>query len=88
MFPREFVPELNTNNLGNSPRFLTNTHTTLSAKRFRCYGILTIDVAAEFCFWTEQRWNRSSLSHLRLAKAPEVPNTISNDNSLSFLMVH
>jgi hypothetical protein len=49
MFPMEFVPELNTKNLTNSPRFLTITHTTLSAKRFRCYRISTIDVAAEFC---------------------------------------
>jgi hypothetical protein len=49
MFPMEFVSELNTKNLTNSPRFLTITHTTMSAKWFRCYGISTIDVAAEFC---------------------------------------
>jgi hypothetical protein len=49
LFRREFVPELNMTNLGNSPRFPTITHMTLSAKRFRCYGISTIDVAAEFC---------------------------------------
>jgi hypothetical protein len=53
LFPKDFVPELNTKNLGNSPSFLTISHMTLSAKRFRCYRILTIDVAAEFCFWTE-----------------------------------
>jgi hypothetical protein len=46
----------------NSPSFLTITHTTLSAKWFRSYKILTIDVAAEFCFWTEQWWKGSSLS--------------------------
>jgi hypothetical protein len=49
MFPREFVLELYTKNLGNSSRFSTNTHTTLSAKRFKSYGISTIDVAAELC---------------------------------------
>jgi hypothetical protein len=49
LFPREFVPELSTKNLGNSPSFLTITHITLSAKRFRSYEISTIDVAAEFC---------------------------------------
>jgi hypothetical protein len=40
---------LNIKNLGNSPRFLTITHTTLSARWFISYGISTIDVAAEFC---------------------------------------
>jgi hypothetical protein len=50
LFPKDSVLELNTKNLGNSLIFLSNTHTTLSAKRFRSYGILTIDVAAEFCF--------------------------------------
>jgi hypothetical protein len=56
--PKEFVPELNTKNLGNSTSFLTITHTTLSAKRFRRYGILMIDVASEFCSWTDQRPKR------------------------------
>jgi hypothetical protein len=46
LFPEEFVPELNTKTLGNSASFPTITHTTLSAKRFRKYRILTIDVAA------------------------------------------
>jgi hypothetical protein len=36
-------------NLGNSPSFLTITHTILSTKQFRSYGISTINVAAEFC---------------------------------------
>jgi hypothetical protein len=49
LFPREFVLELNTKNLGNSPNFLTITHKTLSAKQFRSYGISMIDVATEFC---------------------------------------
>jgi hypothetical protein len=53
LFPKDSIPEVNTKNLGNSPSFLTITYTTLSAKRFRRYGILTINVAAEFCFWTE-----------------------------------
>jgi hypothetical protein len=87
LFPKEFVLELNTKNLGNSTSFLTITHTTMSAKRFRKYGILTIDVAAVFCFWTKQRWNGSSISRLGLAKTPEVPNTVSEGNSLNFPMV-
>jgi hypothetical protein len=44
----EFVLELNTKNLGNSTSFLTITYMTLSAKRFKKYGILTINVAAVF----------------------------------------
>jgi hypothetical protein len=43
-----------------------------------------IDIAAVFCFWTEQRWNGSSISQLGLAKTLEVLNTISKVN---FLMV-
>jgi hypothetical protein len=54
LFPKEFIPELNTKTLGNSTSFLIITHTTLFAKRFRRYGILTIDVAAEFCYWIDQ----------------------------------
>jgi hypothetical protein len=50
---KEFVLELNTKNLGNSTSFLTITHMTLSAKQFRIYRILTIDVAAVFYFWIE-----------------------------------
>jgi hypothetical protein len=53
LFPKEFVLELNTKKLGKSTSFLTITHMTLSAKWFRKYGILMIDVAAVFCFWTE-----------------------------------
>jgi hypothetical protein len=87
LFPKEFVLELNTKNLGNSTSFLTITHMTLSAKRFRKYGILTIDVAAVFCFWAEQRRKGTSISRLGLAETPEVPNTISKGNSLSFPMV-
>jgi hypothetical protein len=81
LFPNGFVPELNTKNMGNSTSFLTTTHTTLSAKRFRKYRILTIDVAAIFYFWTEQRRNGSSISRLGLAETTEVPNTISEGNS-------
>jgi hypothetical protein len=71
----------------NSLSFLTITHTTLSAKQFRSYGILTIDVAAEFCIRTEQRYNGSSISSLGLAETPDVPNIVLEDNSLSFPMV-
>jgi hypothetical protein len=35
-----------------------------------------IDVAAEFCFWTEQQRNGSPIFHLGLAETLEVPNTI------------
>jgi hypothetical protein len=73
--------------MGNSTSFLTITDTTLSAKCFISYGILMIDVAAEFCSWTNQQQNGSSISDLGLAKTPKVPNTISEGNSLSFLMV-
>jgi hypothetical protein len=83
----EFVLELNTKNLGNSTSFLTITHMTLSTKRFRKYRILTIDVAAVFCFWTEQRRKGSSISRLGLAETPEVPNIVSEGNSLHFPMV-
>jgi hypothetical protein len=88
LFPKDYVSELNTKNFVNSPRFLTITHMTLSAKRFRCYGILTIDIAAEFCFWTEQRQTGSSISSLGLAKTSEVTHTILVDISLSFRMIH
>jgi hypothetical protein len=54
LFPKEFVPELNTKNLGNSTSFLTTMQMTLFVKRFRENGILMIDIAAEFCPWTEQ----------------------------------
>jgi hypothetical protein len=87
LFPKKFVPELNTKNLGNSASFQTITHTTLSAKRFRKYGILMIDVTAVFCFWTEQRRNGFLISRLRLAETPSVLNTISEGNSLNFPMV-
>jgi hypothetical protein len=50
LFQMDSIPELNTKNLENSPSFLSVTHTTLFAKQFRSYGILTIDIAAEFCF--------------------------------------
>jgi hypothetical protein len=46
-----------------------------------------IDVAAEFYSWTEQWQNGSSISSLRLVETPEVLNTVSKDNSLSFPMV-
>jgi hypothetical protein len=54
LFPKVFVLELNTKNLGNSASFLTTMQTTPSPKWFRENGILTIDVATEFCPWTEQ----------------------------------
>jgi hypothetical protein len=88
LFPKDFFLELNTKKLGHSPGFLTITYTTLYAKRFRGYGILMIDVTAEFCFWIEKRQNGSSISHIGLAETLEVPNAISDENSLSFLMVH
>jgi hypothetical protein len=46
LFPKDFVLELITKNLRNSPSFLTITHTTLSTKGFGSYKILTIDIVA------------------------------------------
>jgi hypothetical protein len=60
---------------------------TMSTKWFISYKILTIDVAAEFCSWTEQRQNGTSISSLGLAETPEALNTISEENPLFFLMV-
>jgi hypothetical protein len=88
LFLKDFVLELNTKNLGNSLSVLTINHTTLSARRFRSYKILTIDVAAEFCNRAEQWHNGSSISSLKLAETLEVLNTISEDIPLSFPMVH
>jgi hypothetical protein len=88
LFPKEFVSELHTKNLGNSTSFLSITHTTLSAIRFKRYGISTVSVIAVFCFWTEQRRNGSSIFSLGLAETAEVLSTISEDNSLSYPMVH
>jgi hypothetical protein len=87
MFSREFVSELTTKNLGNSPSFLTITHTTLSTQRFRCYGISTIDVAAEFCSrqnssGTDLQFSVSDLSKLWKPRIPFWTTT------LSFSMVH
>jgi hypothetical protein len=84
LFRYDSVPEMNTKNLGNSPRFLSITHMTLSVKRFRCYGISKIDFPAELCFWIEQRLNRTQLLGLRLAKYLELPNTIIVGNSIIF----
>jgi hypothetical protein len=50
LFPKEFVSELNTKNMGNSTSFLTITHTTLFAKQFRKSRILLIDIAFVLCF--------------------------------------
>jgi hypothetical protein len=88
LFGYDFVPELNTKNMGNSLKFVSITHMTLSAKQFRSYGILKIDFAAELCFWTEQRLNETQLLALRFAKTSDVPNTIMVGNSLILLTVH
>jgi hypothetical protein len=61
LFGHNFVPELNIKNMENSPSFLSVTHTILSTKRFRRYGILKIYFAADFCFWAEQQLNGSNL---------------------------
>jgi hypothetical protein len=57
LFGYNSVRELNTKNMGNSPSFLSITHTILSAKRFRSYRIPKINFAADFCFWAKQRLN-------------------------------
>jgi hypothetical protein len=88
LFGYNSVPELNTKNMGNSPSFLYITHTILSAKRFRSYQILKINIAADFCFWAEQRLNGTQLLGLGLAETLKVPNTIMVGDSLSCPMVH
>jgi hypothetical protein len=72
----------------NSPRFLSVTHTILSAKRLRGYRISKIDFAADFCFWTEQWMNGTQLLGPGLVETLKVLNTIMVGNSLSFPMVH
>jgi hypothetical protein len=57
---------------------------TLSAKQFRSYGNLTINIAAEFCTWMEQQQNGSLISSPGLAETPDVPNIVLVDNSLCF----
>jgi hypothetical protein len=84
LFPKDYILELTTKKFRNTANFLTITHTSQFAKQFRSYGILTIDIAAEFYFWTEQRQNGSSVSSLRLPKTMDVPNSVLVDNSLTF----
>jgi hypothetical protein len=88
LFPKDFVRELNTKNLDNSPSLITIIHMTLSTKWLRGYRILTIDVTAKFCVRTEQQHNGCSISSLTLANTPKVLNNDSEDNSLSFPMVY
>jgi hypothetical protein len=88
LFPKDYVLELNTKNLSNSPSFLANTQVTLSTECVRSYRILTINVSAEFCTWTEQWQNGSSVSSLGLAETPKILNAILEDNPLSFPMVY
>jgi hypothetical protein len=88
LFGYNFFAELNIKNMGKSPRFLSVTHTILSAKRFRSYRILKIVFAADFCFWTEQWRNGTQLLGIGLAETLKVMNTIMVGNSLSFPMVH
>jgi hypothetical protein len=61
LLPKDSIPELNTKRLSNSPCFCTITHMTLFAKRFESYRILMIDNGAEFCLWTDQWQNESSI---------------------------
>jgi hypothetical protein len=68
LFRYDYVPELNTKNLGNSPIFLFVTHMTLSTKRFKSYRISKFYFTAEFSFWTEQRLNRTQLLGLGLTE--------------------
>jgi hypothetical protein len=88
LFGWDSSPEMNTKNLGNSPVLPSVTYSASSDKRFRSYGILKINFAAEFYFWTEQRLNGTQLLGLGLAETSKVLNTIMVRNPLSFLMVH
>jgi hypothetical protein len=71
-----FFPGLNRKKLGNSPRFPSVTYSALSDSRFRSYGILKVDFAAELCFWAEEWLNGAQLLGLGLAETPKAPNTI------------
>jgi hypothetical protein len=51
--------EMNTKNLDNSPILPSVTYSASSDKRFRRYGILKIDFAADFCFWIELLLNET-----------------------------
>jgi hypothetical protein len=57
LFGYNSVRELNTKSMGNSPSFLSITHTILSSKQFRSYRISKIVFAADFYFFTEQWLN-------------------------------
>jgi hypothetical protein len=46
----DYVPELNTKNLGNSLSFPSVTQITPFAQQFRSYEILNINLSAESCF--------------------------------------
>jgi hypothetical protein len=81
MIGYDSIRVLNTKNLGNSPIFLSITHTTLSTTRFGSYVIWKIDLAAELCCWTEQQLNKTQLLSFGLAETPEAPNTITVGNS-------
>jgi hypothetical protein len=87
LFGWDYSLELNTKKVGSSPIFPWVTYSASSNKQLRCYRILKIDFTAEFCFWTEQWLNGTELLDLGLTETPEVPNTITVGNSLSFLMV-
>jgi 2C-methyl-D-erythritol 2,4-cyclodiphosphate synthase len=83
LFPREFVLELNTKNLRNSPSFLTITHTTLSTRRFRGYRISTIDITVEFCSGqnsgrTDLQFSISELLKLQMSRIPFQMTTLSD----------
>jgi hypothetical protein len=88
LFGWDSSPGMNTKNLENSPILPSVTYSASSDQRFRRYGILKIDFAADFCFWTELHLNGTQLLGLGLVETTEVPNTIMVADSLIFPMVH
>jgi hypothetical protein len=52
LFRWDSSPELTTKKLKKSHSFPLVTYAASSDQLFRSYGILRIDIAAEFCFWT------------------------------------
>ncbi len=71
LFPKDSVVELSTKKLGTLTA-LKPLLIRLFVLQFGSYGILMIDVTAEFRFWIEQRQNGSSISSLGLAKTMKV----------------
>jgi hypothetical protein len=88
LFYMKFDLKLNTKVKESSPRFLLITYTSPLHQWFRSYGILRNDKTTETVSGQNSGGTVFNFSSLGYAETPEVSNTISEDNSLSFLVVH